>query len=308
MVKRDGQSLAEQRLPVLPGRPGGLGLVRERSTLHRYRAELFGDLPCPPREHDRLSETHIRDPKAGDAGVSLGQFDGRAEWLQSPQRVCRCGGRFAATAEPPQGTGAPAQGVAFAQRVTGLAPQPECPLVGIGGAAEAVDHAQLIGQLVIAGGERRWRFVAGEAERPLELRGCFAMRAKLDRAAPGQRGVVQRGRPVAGRLGVEGQPGVVFAARVEQRSQDAGVDGRQPVPGDRLFHRTAGDLVPEPQRRPIGDQQAGFSQIIHHLWRGGGGPLEQPRLDRCADQRRDIEHAARWRPEPCGAGQDRVPG
>ena len=119
---------------------------------------------------------------------------------------------------------------------------------------------------------------------------------------------MQSGRPVAGLLGVVGQPGVVAAAGVAQRGHNAGVNGRPAVPGDRLFHRAAGDLMPEPQLRPGRGQQAGFSQPVHHLWRAGGGPLKQRRLDRGTDQCRDIEHVARLRPESRGPGQHRVAG
>ena len=66
--------------------------------------------------------------------------------------------------------------------------------------------------------------------------------------------------------------------------------------------------MPEPQLRPGRGQQAGFSQPIHHLWRAGGGPLKQPRLDRGTDQCRDIEHVERLRPESRGPGQHRVAG
>ncbi len=65
------------------------------------------------------------------------------------------------------------------------------------------------------------------------------------------------------------------------------------VPGNRFSHRAAADLVPEAQRRPLGDQQAGFGQLVNRVRRGVRGPLEQPRLDRPADQRGDVEHATR---------------
>ena len=66
--------------------------------------------------------------------------------------------------------------------------------------------------------------------------------------------------------------------------------------------------MPEPQLRPGRGQQAGFSQPVHHLWRAGGGPLKQPRLDRGTDQCRHIEHAARRRPKSRGPGQHRIAG
>jgi hypothetical protein len=48
---------------------------------------------------------------------------------------------------------------------------------------------------------------------------------------------------------------VVLAARVAQRSQDAGMDAWPSVPGDGLLHCAAGNLVLEPQRRAVRDQQ-----------------------------------------------------
>ena len=183
----------------------------------------------------------------------------------------------------------------------------KCPLVGVRGGGETVHQAQFVGQFVISGGERRGRLVASKAQRPLELRRGFAVRAKLGGPAPGQRRVVQRGGPDR-RPPRRGRPAGRGPRSRSHAAQSGCVRGwRHAVPGNRLFRRAAGDLVPEPQRCRICDQQARFSQLIYYPGRGGRGPLEQSRLYRGADQRRDTEHPTRLWPEPGGAGQHRVP-
>jgi hypothetical protein len=51
------------------------------------------------------------------------------------------------------------------------------------------------------------------------------------------------------------QPGSRSAAR------DAGMDARPSVPGDGLLHCAACNLVPEPQRRAVRDQQSAAREL-----------------------------------------------
>jgi hypothetical protein len=56
-------------------------------------------------------------------------------------------------------------------------------------------------------------------------------------------------------------PALTPPSRVTQRGQDAGMDARPSVPGDGLLHCAAGNLVPEPQRRAVRDQQSAAREL-----------------------------------------------
>ena len=154
-------------------------------------------------------------PLAGQVGVRPGQLGAGPERLEDRERRLGRGDRLGAAAQAPHAAGQQAQRVALAQPVAGLPPQRERPLAGAGGLLPAVDQRHLPGEPVVQPGGRSAGAVGvgREPQRPLELRGRLAVRGQLGGPPrrPAARSASTAGR-VAGRLGVEGQPGVVGAA------------------------------------------------------------------------------------------------
>jgi hypothetical protein len=66
--------------------------------------------------------------------------------------------------------------------------------------------------------------------------------------------MLQGGRPVAGLVGVKGQPGVIVTAEIAQPLQDLGMEFGTPGRQDHLLDRLTRDLVPEARNRMAGHQ------------------------------------------------------
>ena len=198
--------------------------------------------------------------------------------------------------------------VALAQPVARDLPEREGPLTRIGRILPAVQRRQLAGQPVVQPGRHRGIRPAGEPERPLELRRGLAVRAQADRPRRGGGRVAQRGRAVPGRLGVEGQPGVVVAAEAAEGLEDPGLYLDAAVRGDGVLHGEPGDLVAELRRRAVPGEQPGGEQVIDGRRRGAGDRLQQAELDAGADQRGRVQHVAGAGVQPGHPGQDHVPG
>ena len=189
--------------------------------------------------------------------------------------------------------------VTLAQPVARDLPQRERLLTRIGRILPAVQRRQLAGQPVVQPGSHRGIRPIREPEGPLELRRGFAVRAQAGRPPRGGGRVAQRGRTVSGRLGVEGQPGVVVAAEAAEGVEDPGVDLAAAVRGNGVLHGEPGDLVPELRRRAVPGEQPGGEQVIDGRRRGAGDRLQQPEFDAGADQRGRVQHVA-------GAGSSRA--
>ena len=198
--------------------------------------------------------------------------------------------------------------VTLAQPVARDLPQRERLLTRIGRILPAVQRRQLAGQPVVQPGSHRGIRPIREPEGPLELRRGFAVRAQADRPPRGGGRVAQRGRTVSGRLGVEGQPGVVVAAEAAEGVEDPGVDLAAAVRGNGVLHGEPGDLVPELHRRAVPGEQPGGEQVIDGRRRGAGDRLQQPEFDAGADQRGRVQHVAGAGVQPGHPGQDRVAG
>ena len=69
-----------------------------------------------------------------------------------------------------------------------------------------------------------------------------------------------------------------------------------------------GDLVPELQHCPVGDEQPGGDGLVEGSDVGVGHHAEQGGLDPFADQRGRVEHAAAGGREPGDSGEHRVAG
>ena len=120
--------------------------------------------------------------------------------------------------------------------------------------------------------------------------------------------MLHHGRGVARAGGVEGEPGVVTLATLEQRGEEAPVEGGAPWLGHGIRDRQAGDLVPEPQRAPVGDEQPGVDEgRVGRLGRVRDRP-EQRGVDAVAGQGRDVEQVPGDGVEVLGSGQHRVAG
>jgi hypothetical protein len=113
--------------------------------------------------------------------------------------------------------------IALTQPVADIAPQLQCPLVGVGGGAEAVDHLQLARQGVVTGRERALALTATldlqiAAGLNKQFRAGEALEVARVRAAHGTRHLVvgsllgYAGAILAGRDGRRAEAEAAFAA------------------------------------------------------------------------------------------------
>ncbi len=168
-----------------------------------------------------------------------------------------------------------------------------------------VERRQLVRQGVEQSGDRAPIGVVGVAQRP------FVLGDRLAVGAEGGGSLGRTWRPaahpgdVAGGLGVERQAGVVVAAERLQRIEHLAMDVDPPVRGDRRVDGDAGQLVAEPDRIPVDDEQAGGDELVDVLTVEPGLD-QQRRLGPLAEHGDDLQRRPGLRAELHGAGHDRV--
>jgi hypothetical protein len=146
---------------------------------------------------------------------------------------------------------------------------------------------------------------SGPAARPASLGRSLPACTKCCGATARTRRVREDQLAVSGTLGMEGQSGIILAARAQQRVHDLGVNGCFSVRGNGSLYRDSCNLMAESKIIFILDQQTVADQLIYDE-RIVDQRDQQRGLHPGTDQCGSVEHIASRRAQRPGMGENGI--